>query len=61
MEGGDMRPLPPLPGNGMKPALSGSAGDAPLTYKRVSFLLPTMRLLNSMLVSPELSDRTGLT
>jgi len=27
-----------------------------LTYKQASFLLPTMRLLNSMLVSPELSD-----
>jgi len=30
--------------------------DASLAYKQASFLLPTMRLLNSMLVSPELSD-----
>jgi len=40
----------------MEPALSGRGGDALSAYKRASFLLPTMRLLNSMLVSPELSD-----
>jgi len=48
-------------GGGRRPgawegALSGPCADASLAYKRVPFLLPTMRLLNSMFVNPELPD-----
>jgi len=54
--GGGGRLRPKFPRGWLEPRIIRPGADAPLAYKQASFLLPTMRLLNSMPVSPELSD-----
>jgi len=53
---GGGRLTPRFPREWHEPRIIRLCVDASLAYKQASFLLPTMRLLNSMLVSPELSD-----